>query len=244
MFQLLDLLQNFCWVADFFAISVVPTRNASLWSFEVLHSPPQDFLAHAYVLNSIEVFHFGRYANVFLFIMLNSLLTIYYICSCSFFKVECRLKQDREIFEYSINIFGDSKSDIADEKSSIVYIEGTSSLQVLLSRIPVIFLITKSLVITNLEPQSICLALKSSAIMYFPCCGYQCIHELCLCRSSSISLVSVYLVIGFICFMCLLQQTYRYRRLREMSSEYLPKKAYSGCAVELMGLFVFPGFGH
>ncbi|KAF7384092.1 hypothetical protein HZH68_014849 [Vespula germanica] len=26
--------------------------------------------------------------------------------------------------------------------------------------------------------------------------------------------------------------------------EYLPKKAYRGCTVELMGPFVFPGFGH
>ncbi|KAF7382995.1 hypothetical protein HZH66_013397 [Vespula vulgaris] len=74
---------NFCWVADSFAISVVPTRNASLWSFEVLHSPPQGSSAYTRVPNSIE-------------------------CLIS---EDVRLK-DREIFQYSINIFGNSKSDI------------------------------------------------------------------------------------------------------------------------------------
>ncbi|KAL2743806.1 hypothetical protein V1477_008064, partial [Vespula maculifrons] len=127
---------NFCWVADSFAISVVPTRNASFWSFEVLHSPPQGFSAYTCVPNSIE-------------------------CLIS---EDVRLK-DREIFHYSINIFGNSKSDIADEKSSIVCIEDTSNPQVLLSRTPVIFLIIRSLAITNLKPQSICLALKSLAII-------------------------------------------------------------------------------
>ncbi|KAF7382997.1 hypothetical protein HZH66_013399 [Vespula vulgaris] len=76
--------------------------------------------------------------------------------------------------------FGKEKS---DEKSLIVSIEDTSSPQVLLSRIPMIFLITRPLAIINLELQSICLG-------------------------------------------------------------YLPKEAYRGCAMELMGPFVFPRFGH
>ncbi|KAL2723610.1 hypothetical protein V1477_019461 [Vespula maculifrons] len=58
-----------------------------------------------------------------------------------------------------------------DEKSSIVCIENTIGPLVLLSETPVIFLITRSYAVTNLEPQSICLALKSSTIMHFPCCN-------------------------------------------------------------------------
>nr|KAF7404490.1 hypothetical protein H0235_015184 [Vespula pensylvanica] len=54
-----------------------------------------------------------------------------------------RLKKDCEIFKCSVNIFSSSKSDVT-----------------------VILLIMRPLAVTNLEPQSVCLALKSSAIIF------------------------------------------------------------------------------
>ncbi|KAL2729150.1 hypothetical protein V1477_016631 [Vespula maculifrons] len=161
----------------------------------VLHSLPQSFSAHTYVLNSIEMFNFGR----------------------------CK---DREIFEYSINIFSNSKSDIVgkcgldhvsefvpvDEKSLIVSIEDTSSPQVLLSRIPMIFLITRPFAIINLELQSICLQFSVQS-RWWKC------------------IMIIYQVsTKCACFM--------------LVQGYLLKEAYRGCAMELMGPFVFPGFGH
>ncbi|KAF7385531.1 hypothetical protein HZH68_013961 [Vespula germanica] len=115
--SLTSLNINFCQIADFFAIFVIPTRNACLWSFEVLDSfpVPEGFPVRTYVLNNIEMLDFER---------------------CSHLK-------DCEIFKCSVNIFSSSKSDVT-----------------------VIFLIMRPLAVTNLEPQSVCLALKSSAIIF------------------------------------------------------------------------------
>ncbi|KAL2726391.1 hypothetical protein V1477_017732 [Vespula maculifrons] len=223
---------NFCWVADSFAISLVPTRNASLWSFEVLHSPPQGFSAYTHVPNSIE-------------------------CLIS---EDVRLK-DREIFHYSINIFGNSKSDIAgkcgldhvsesvpvDEKSSIVCIEDTSNPQVLLSRTPVIFLIMRPLAITNLKPQFICLALKSLAII---ASDVDACETVVVRRFITFFLVATFLFLGLSSdILNIMDVSVSFSVVSHkltwilISDGYLSKEAYRGCAVELMGPFVFPGFG-
>ncbi|KAL2741626.1 hypothetical protein V1477_009255 [Vespula maculifrons] len=187
---------NFCWVANFFAISVVPTRNVSLWSFEVLHNPPQGFSAHTYVLNSIEL-------------------------ECV--SVHCHLK-DREIFEYSINIFDNSKSDIAELINDQMRSRQSSVLRILI-------------------------------VLRF------CYHEL---RASDVDACETVVVRRFITFF--LVATFLFLGLSSdilnimdvsvsfsvvshkltwilISDGYLSKEAYRGCAVELMGPFVFPGFG-